>query len=102
MGPKDVKKPSRCDVMSLDTKESITMDLTKGFNLFNGNNAHGVQPFKGNRLSFVFFTTAGFWKVQDKERGVMTNLGFKFPTKETTDKVIEESNKKDIARAHRM
>merc|ERR1739845_295156 len=72
--PKDVKKPGRCNVDDLDPKESISIDLTKRFTLFNGNNAHGVHPFKGNRFSLVFFTTAKWWKVQDKENTQLTKI----------------------------
>merc|ERR1711896_67224 len=41
--PKDTKKPGRCEVTALEAKDSITLDLSKKFALFNGNNAHGVR-----------------------------------------------------------
>eukprot|EP00930_Biecheleria_cincta_P080721 TRINITY_DN6911_c0_g1_i1.p1 TRINITY_DN6911_c0_g1~~TRINITY_DN6911_c0_g1_i1.p1 ORF type:complete len:423 (+),score=102.50 TRINITY_DN6911_c0_g1_i1:59-1270(+) len=85
--PKDVKKPGRCDVTQLDPKDSIAMDLSKAFTLFNGNNAHGVQPFKGNRFSLVFFTTSKWYKIQEKVKGM--------------DKVKEISKKQDEKRVRR-
>merc|ERR1712232_1513336 len=93
--PKDVKKPGRCDVTALDPKDSIAMDLSKKFVLFNGNNAHGVQPFKGDRFSLVFFTTSKFWKIQDKEMSKLKKLGFKTPTVKTMDIVKDVSQKED-------
>lgn len=97
--PKDVKKPGRCDVTALDAKESTALDLSKQFALFNGNNAHGVQAFSGNRFSLVFFTTSKFYKVNDKEMSTLRRLGFKTPTVATMDKVKEISRKMDEARA---
>jgi len=97
--PKDVKKSGRCDVKELDSKESITVDLSKKFVMFNGNNAHSVQPFKGERFSVVFFTTSKFYKIQDKERKTLTKLGFKIPTVEGMNKVKQVSSKQDISRA---
>jgi len=99
--PKDVKKPGRCDVTQLDPKDSIAMDLSKAFTVFNGNNAHGVQPFKGNRFSLVFFTTSKWYKIQEKERVRLTQLGFKVPTVKSMDKVKELGKKQDEQRARR-
>jgi hypothetical protein len=96
--PKDVKKPGRIDVAKLDPKDSIALDLSKDFALFNGNNAHGVQPFKGERFSLVFFTTGKFYKIPDKEMKALAKLGFKVPTIKTTDKVKAISKKQDELR----
>lgn len=97
--PKDVKRSGRCKVEELNPKESIVLDLAKSFKLFNGNNAHGVNPFKGERFSLVFFTTAKFWKIQEKERKGLTRVGFTVPTKKGTDIVKAISKKQDEARA---
>merc|ERR1712228_171616 len=97
--PKDVKKPGRVDVAELDPKESIAFDLSRNFVLFNGNNAHGVQPFKGNRFSLVFFTTSKFYKVKQKEMSALEKLGFKVPTIKCMDEVKSISQKQDAARA---
>jgi len=97
--PMDVKKPGRRDVTALEPKESIPMDLSKRFVLFNGNNAHGVQSFKGNRFSLVFFTTSKFFKIGGKETETLRRLGFKVPTVKSMDKVKAISAKQDAARA---
>jgi len=97
--PKDIKRKGRCDVTELDPKDSIKLDLTKGFAFFNGNNAHGVDPFKGERFSLVYFTTTGFHKIKDKERNTMSKLGFKMPSAKSVDKVKQFSAKQDLARS---
>lgn len=99
--PKDVKKTGRCDVTALDPKDSISLDIGKKCSLFNGNNAHGVQPFKGDRFSLVFFTTGKFYKIQDKEMNGLAKLGFKIPTVKTMNVVKEISTKQDQSRAPR-
>jgi len=99
--PKDVKKPGRCDVTELDRKDSISLDLSKKCALFNGNNAHGVQPFKGDRYSLVFFTTSKWYKMKEKERKTLTKLGFKVNSQPGMDKVKQLSKKQDAERAKR-
>merc|ERR1712176_228562 len=96
--PKDVKKPGRADVAELDAKESLALDLSKKFVFFNGNNAHGVQAFKGNRFSLVFFTTSKFWKVKEKEVSTLKKLGFKVPTVKSMESVKKVSEKVDETR----
>jgi len=97
--PKDVKKPGRCDVADLDPKDSVALNLSKDFVMFNGNNAHGVQPFAGERFSLVFFTTAKFFKVKEREREALAKVGFRLPTEATTERVKAISKKQDEQRA---
>jgi len=97
--PKDRKVPGRCDVTELNPKDSVALDLSKDFVLFNGNNAHGVQPFKGERFSLVFFTTSKFFKVQEKENKTLMRLGFKIPTLKTVANVKSFCSKQDEARS---
>merc|ERR1719442_32210 len=96
--PLDVKKPGRTQVDALDAKESITMDLSKNFVMFNGNNAHGVRPFSGDRFSLVFFTTSNFQKVDEKNMSKLKSLGFKVPSLKTMGRVKEISKKEDESR----
>lgn len=96
--PKDVKRNGRPDVTALDPKDAITLDLSPGFTMFNGNNAHGVRPFKGDRISLVFFAVSGFHKIGAKERVTLTKLGLKIPTPTTMAKVQEISRKLDLSR----
>lgn len=96
--PGDVKRPGRASVEALDAQDSITLDLTQSLTLFNGNNAHGVQPFKGDRYSLVFFTGSGYNKIASKERATLTKLGFVVPTDASMAKVQELSRKLDLSR----
>lgn len=100
--PKDVKKPGRRDVTELDPKESVAFDLSKKPVLFNGNNAHGVQPFKGNRFSLVFFTTSKWWKMKEKEQKTMKSLGFVVPTTKSMDKLQKIASDRDAARSKQL
>jgi len=97
--PLDAKKPGRPQVDTLDAKESISLDLSKAFVMFNGNNAHGVRPFTGDRFSLVFFTTANFPKIDAKNMSTLKSLGFKIPTVGAMDKVKAISKQDDEARA---
>jgi len=97
--PKDFKKPGRINVDMLDPSDSIAMDLSKKFAFFNGNNAHGVQAFGGDRFSLVFFTTSKWWKVKDKENDTLKRLGFMVPTVKSMDKVKAIAQERDEARA---
>jgi len=97
--PKDVKKSGRCDVTALEVKDSIVLDLSKTPKLFCGNNAHGVQPFKGDRFSLVFFTTSKWWKMKSPEVKKLTQLGFKVPTRASMESVKAAVNKLDEQRA---
>merc|ERR1712039_1043071 len=100
--PKDVKKAGRCDVTSLKEEESMPLDLSKQFVLFNGNNAHGVQPFEGDRFSLVFFTTAKWYKTKDPEMKKLKELGFVIPTMKSMDAVKKFSSEVDAKRAKRV
>merc|ERR1711920_832755 len=97
--PKDTKAPNRCEVTALDANQSVCFDVSKKFVLFNGNNAHGVRKFKGNRYSLVFFTTAKFRKIKKKEVDILKKLGFKIPTMREMNIVKAVSNKLDKTRA---
>merc|ERR1712061_145662 len=97
--PKDSKRPGRREVTELDVKESIALDLSKDFVMFNGNNAHGVQPFEGERFSLVFFTTSKFFKVQKREVETLMQLGFQVPTVESMKKMHAISKAQDESRA---
>jgi len=96
--PKDIKKSGRRDVAALEAKESIVLDLSKSLKLFCGNNAHGVQPFKGDRFSLVFFTTSKWWKMKPPVAKKLTQLGFKVPTLKSMNSVKAAVSKLDEQR----
>mmetsp|Transcript_69094 Transcript_69094/g.182519 ORF Transcript_69094/g.182519 Transcript_69094/m.182519 type:complete len:509 (-) Transcript_69094:171-1697(-) len=60
-------------------KSKQSFDLTEGLALFNGNCAHGVQPFKGSRYSLVYFTLGCHPSIKHEDRERMKNIGFPLP-----------------------
>lgn len=76
---KDIKKPHP----KLDTlrKEDAAMfDLSRTTVVFDGNRAHEVDPFQGQRYSVVFFTASGWAKGKPKDVKFLQNdCGFPFP-----------------------
>jgi len=97
--PKDFKTQGRVAVDALDPKESVALDLSRKMTFFCGNNAHGVQPFQGDRFSLVFFTTSKFWKIKDKEMDTLKSVGFQVPTEKSMEKVKKMITELDVARA---
>ena len=78
--PKDIVKP-RCGVETLDEKDSVTHDISKAATLFDGNRAHEVENFIGDRYSVVFFFTASAYiRAQESEVKFLKSCGFPWPT----------------------
>jgi len=55
------------------------LDLGKGLCLFNGNSAHSVDPFEGNRFSIVYFTLGCHAKMKDADRQKLQSMGVAAP-----------------------
>lgn len=78
---KDIKKNPRPSLDSLNPKDATTFDLAKDTVLFDGNRAHEVDAFEGERYSVVFFTSSGHAKAKKEEVKFLINeCGFPFPT----------------------
>jgi len=78
--PKDVKKP-RVSLDTLNMKDATSFDLAKNSIVFDGNRAHEVDPFQGQRYSVVFFTASGYGKGKPKDVEFLRNsCGFPFPS----------------------
>merc|ERR1711948_81551 len=76
----DVKKP-RPNLDTLSTKDATAFDLAKNTVVFDGNRAHEVDPFEGQRYSVVFFTASGYGKGKAKDVKFLSNdCGFPFST----------------------
>merc|ERR1712048_1037171 len=56
----DGKTVTRDKLHKLDKKDAITCDIAKNTTVFDGNRAHEVEPFKGERYSVVFFTARSY------------------------------------------
>jgi len=63
-------------------QEAVYLDVKSDFQLFDGNRAHWVEPFEGERLSFVFFCVSKYWKTKRDVLGALEERGFPVPTAE--------------------
>jgi len=59
--------------------DKVKFDLNKSLALFNGNCAHSVEDFKGNRFSVVFFTIGCHARMKQEDRELMTCWGMPVP-----------------------
>lgn len=68
----------------LATREDarVKLDVSKGLLLFDGNRAHEVEPFQGERFSIVFFSCARYWKLPAETQSQLAGLGFALPSQQ--------------------
>eukprot|EP00929_Paragymnodinium_shiwhaense_P093803 TRINITY_DN5407_c0_g1_i1.p1 TRINITY_DN5407_c0_g1~~TRINITY_DN5407_c0_g1_i1.p1 ORF type:complete len:426 (+),score=150.78 TRINITY_DN5407_c0_g1_i1:67-1344(+) len=84
--PRDVKTKDRKKIEELNPKDSVRYDISKQSVLFDGNRAHEVDPFTGDRYSIVFFNSSGWAKMKKPLVKNMKKIGFEYPTKDTMAK----------------
>jgi len=72
----------KADLENLGSKGKVQFDLSKNLALFNGNCAHSVEDFEGNRFSIVYFTLGCHAKMKDEDRTAMASLGIPVPAKD--------------------
>merc|ERR1711920_465026 len=78
--PKDVQKP-RVKLETLRQQDATVFDLSKDTVVFDGNRAHEVDDFEGQRYSAVFFTASGWARGKPKDVQFLRNdCGFPFPS----------------------
>ena len=63
---------------------SCTFDTRRQMVLFDGNRAHAVSPFKGERYSLVFFTCPGYQSLSATQKEVLIHIGSVWPDTATT------------------
>ena len=63
---------------------SCTFDTRRQMVLFDGNRAHAVSPFKGERYSLVFFTCPGYQSLSATQKEVLIHIGSVWPDRATT------------------
>lgn len=71
-------------VESVVKENKDTINIQKNLLLFDGNRAHSVEDFEGERFSLVFFTTRQYQKSSKEVRKCLENCGFTFPS----DKIL--------------
>jgi hypothetical protein len=64
----------------LPESDRVSLDLKKNWALFDGRRAHEVDPFKGDRISLVYFTAPRNDRIDAKTKAAMLKCGFKLPT----------------------
>lgn len=60
-------------------------DVSKKFKLFDGNRAHAVEAFQGERFSVVFYTSGGYDRCAPSVRAALMKSGVQWPTKKALD-----------------
>ena len=75
----DSGKGTRSDVEQVRNEPSVALNIKKGV-VFDGNCAHEVEPFKGERYSLIFFTLKKYKKASDAVKRKMVNMGADWPT----------------------
>jgi len=67
----------------LRDEDKVRIDTSSNLCLFDGNRAHEVEHFKGERYSLVFFTVGKYWKATQEVQSRLADRGFPVPTDET-------------------
>ena len=63
-------------------QEAVYLDVKADFQLFDGLRGHFVEPFKGQRLSFVFFSVGKYWKTKPSMLAELRKRDFPLPSAE--------------------
>lgn len=67
---------------------SIALNTRNGA-VFDGNCAHEVEPFKGERYSLIFFTVKKYQKTSDEVKRKMVSMGADWPTSSSLQRLRE-------------
>jgi len=68
--------------------EPSLLDLKNGVALFNGNCAHQVEDFEGNRYSIVYFTLGCHAQMKQEDRAKLDSIGFVTPKPDADPHVL--------------
>jgi len=74
------------ELEDLPVSDKVSIDLKKNWALFDGRRAHEVDPFKGDRISLVYFTCPRNDRIDAKTKAAMVKCGFKLPTPKSTQR----------------
>jgi len=69
-------------VETLLDEDKVTMDISQGLALFDGNRGHEVDSFTGERFSIVYFSAGSYWKAKPDTQELLRERGFEFPNEE--------------------
>merc|ERR1712151_1353386 len=77
--PEDLGAPTPLEKSGLTPADRVQFDLSKELALFNGNSAHSVEPFKGDRYSIVWFSLGCHDKASAEDRAKLQQMGIPCP-----------------------
>jgi len=75
-------------VEDLDAQDGVSLGVKGEPVVFDGNRAHEVAPFKGERYSIIFFTMGEHCRATPETRRYLEGLGFRFPSDESMKRAI--------------
>lgn len=75
----DSGRGSRSHVEEVRNEPSVLLNIKQGV-VFDGNCAHEVQPFEGERYSLIFFTVKKYKKASNAVKRKMSQMGADWPT----------------------
>eukprot|EP00419_Tripos_fusus_P054310 CAMPEP_0172805518 /NCGR_PEP_ID=MMETSP1075-20121228/5797_1 /TAXON_ID=2916 /ORGANISM="Ceratium fusus, Strain PA161109" /LENGTH=1029 /DNA_ID=CAMNT_0013644203 /DNA_START=25 /DNA_END=3114 /DNA_ORIENTATION=+ len=67
----------------LRDEDKVRIDTSSNLCVFDGNRAHEVEDFKGERYSMVFFSVGKYWKASQEVQSQLIDRGFPVPTDES-------------------
>jgi hypothetical protein len=77
--PHDDGKIDLQKLQKTSSNKADKLDLKNGLVLFNGNSAHRVDDFTGNRYSIVYFTLGCHAKMKEADRKTLEKMGVATP-----------------------
>lgn len=81
--PDDDGSVPRDKLAKLPASGCVIVDVKENLLLFHGQRCHEVKPFKGERYSLVWFSSARYWKADEKTLKHLEELGFVIPTEQS-------------------
>ena len=79
LGEKGGYEDGRLVIHNHFTNELTFHDLHHVWLFFDGQNAHFVEPFTGERWTIIFYTPSKFWECSPEEKLIAKLLGFPVP-----------------------
>jgi len=79
------------DVELMRSTRSTVLDLNKKAVVFDGTNAHEVQPFKGERFSVIFFTIRKYKRADHGVRAALKKAGYHFSSAKSLQSLRQQA-----------
>jgi len=76
------------DLEKLPKSDRVTYDIKNNLVMFNGNSAHEVNDYSGNRYSIVYFTIGCHAKMTDECREGLAKIGMPVPAPDEDSRAL--------------